>query len=190
MADPSYHHGDLRRALIAAARRGIRRVGIDGVSMRDLAKEVGVSPNAPYRHVVDKGDLLAAVAAEGYRDLIESVIGDGHHPDLATLCRRHAAFAKREPVLLGLMVQADRFGLEAPADLAAARDEWLAALVRVIEAAGGARDPLESLRLAAAIWAVLLGLAQLEGAGALALFDDWMVPRGEELVAALLRPAR
>lgn len=188
MADTPYHHGDLARALTSAARRAIRRVGIEGLSLRDLARELGVSPNAPYRHFADKGALLAAVAATGYRDLVEAVSGDGHRPEVRTLCRRHAAFAKREPILLGLMVQSGRFGVGVSAELAAARDEWLATLVGIIDGEGLGQDPVEGLRQAAAVWAMLLGLAQLENAGALALLDDWMLPRGEELAAILLRP--
>lgn len=66
-----YHHGDLRRALLQAAVRTIRSHGIDGLTLRAVGSTLGVSRTALYRHFTDKGALLAAVAAEGFRMLRE-----------------------------------------------------------------------------------------------------------------------
>jgi AcrR family transcriptional regulator len=63
-AKRSYHHGNLRHALLAAALKEIARAGPDAFSLREVARRAGVSPNAVYRHFTDKDDLLAAVAAE------------------------------------------------------------------------------------------------------------------------------
>jgi AcrR family transcriptional regulator len=60
----AYHHGNLRPALIKAALRAIAEEGPNGFTLRDVARRVGVSPPAVYRHFRDKEDLLAAVAAE------------------------------------------------------------------------------------------------------------------------------
>lgn len=60
----SYHHGNLRAALIQATLRAIAEDGPDGFTLRDVARRAGVSPAAPYRHFQDKDELLAAVAAE------------------------------------------------------------------------------------------------------------------------------
>jgi len=62
----SYHHGDLRAALLAAARDMIAEAGIEGLSLRKLAERAGVSRTAPYHHFQDKNDLLCAIAAEGF----------------------------------------------------------------------------------------------------------------------------
>jgi AcrR family transcriptional regulator len=59
-----YHHGDLRNALIVAALDLIAKHGVEGFTLRDCAKQAGVSVAAPYRHFQDKDDLLAAVAAD------------------------------------------------------------------------------------------------------------------------------
>lgn len=67
--DNSYHHGNLRAALLEIASRHLEDVGPDKLSLRALAREAGVSQTAPYRHFEDKGALLAALAAKGYRDL-------------------------------------------------------------------------------------------------------------------------
>src|SRR5512133_1667509 len=66
----SYHHGDLRRALIDAALALVRERGADGFTLREAARRVGVSQTAPYRHFETKEALLAAVAEEGYATLL------------------------------------------------------------------------------------------------------------------------
>jgi AcrR family transcriptional regulator len=60
----AYHHGDLRRALVAASLDVIAEVGPEGFTLRDIARRLGVAPSAPYRHFPDKESLLAAVAAD------------------------------------------------------------------------------------------------------------------------------
>lgn len=67
-----YHHGDLRRALLAAAGELLEECGAAGLSLREAARRSGVSRTAPYRHFPDKESLLAALAAEGFRGLSES----------------------------------------------------------------------------------------------------------------------
>mgnify|MGYP002622545310 CR=1 FL=1 len=64
-----YHHGDLRRALLDAAEALLARHGPAGVSLREAARAVGVSHNAPYRHFPDRAALLAALATEGFARL-------------------------------------------------------------------------------------------------------------------------
>mgnify|MGYP001807323886 CR=1 FL=1 len=66
MATRSYHHGDLRTALIEAALASIERTGGDELSLREIARSVGVSAAAVYRHFPDKDALMAAVAQVGY----------------------------------------------------------------------------------------------------------------------------
>ncbi|MFE2285246.1 TetR/AcrR family transcriptional regulator [Streptomyces sp. NPDC059443] len=62
----SYHHGDLRRALLTAAVEAIEESGAAAVSLRDLARRAGVSHAAPAHHFGDKAGLLTAVAVEGF----------------------------------------------------------------------------------------------------------------------------
>ena len=64
-----YHHGDLSRALIDAARRILENEGPAALSLRAVAREAGVSPAAPYHHFKDKSELLEAVAHEGWMAL-------------------------------------------------------------------------------------------------------------------------
>ena len=64
-----YHHGDLRRALVDEALVLLAESGDGGFSLRELARRVGVTANASYRHFASKDALMLAVAAEGFRRL-------------------------------------------------------------------------------------------------------------------------
>ncbi len=64
---PSYHHGDLRRALLDASLALITEEGFGALSLREVARRAGVTHAAPYRHFADKEALLGAVAEEGFR---------------------------------------------------------------------------------------------------------------------------
>lgn len=69
----SYHHGDLRAALLDTTAKMIVEQGIHKVSMRSLSNMIGVSRTAPYRHFDDKEALLCAVAEHGFRRLGEKM---------------------------------------------------------------------------------------------------------------------
>jgi AcrR family transcriptional regulator len=65
----AYHHGDLRRALLAASLALVEEQGIGALSLREVARKAGVSHNAPYYHFKDRGSLLAALAEDGFAQL-------------------------------------------------------------------------------------------------------------------------
>jgi AcrR family transcriptional regulator len=65
----SYHHGNLKKALLEAGVVLIRQVGPQGFTIREVARRAGVSHNAPYRHFRDKDELLEAIAVEGFERL-------------------------------------------------------------------------------------------------------------------------
>ena len=64
-----YHHGELRAALIEAALMTLENGGMRALSLRSLARSVGVSPMAPYHHFADRTDLMVAIAVEGFKRL-------------------------------------------------------------------------------------------------------------------------
>jgi AcrR family transcriptional regulator len=68
-----YHHGNLKAALLKAAFQVIGKIGVDGFTLREVARKAGVSHNAPYRHFKSKEDLVAALAAESLRQLTDAV---------------------------------------------------------------------------------------------------------------------
>jgi AcrR family transcriptional regulator len=67
-----YHHGDLRRALLDVAQAVLTSEGVGALSLRDLARRVGVSPTAPYHHFPSKADLVTALAKDAFRALDEA----------------------------------------------------------------------------------------------------------------------
>jgi AcrR family transcriptional regulator len=69
----SYHHGNLRPALVEAAAELARVSGPDGVVLREVARQTGVSHNAAYRHFADRDELLAEVAAVGMAHLEDAM---------------------------------------------------------------------------------------------------------------------
>ncbi len=69
----TYHHGDLKRALTAAALQLVQEKGPKGFTLREVARRAGVSAAAPYRHFADKAQLLAAVATQGFVQLHETL---------------------------------------------------------------------------------------------------------------------
>src|SRR6202140_5811697 len=75
MSRPTYHHGDLRAAILDEAARLVAQRGADGVSLRELAREAGVSHAAPAHHFTDRRGLFTALAAQGWRMLADALAG-------------------------------------------------------------------------------------------------------------------
>lgn len=75
----SYHHGNLPDALIREALALIDEKGVEGFSMREAARNVGVDPAAAYRHFADKSALLAAVARQGFSRLAREMEHSQQH---------------------------------------------------------------------------------------------------------------
>jgi AcrR family transcriptional regulator len=110
----TYHHGDLRAALLAAAAAEIERIGYESLSLRELAVSLGVSRAAPYRHFADRRALLAALAAGGFDELAAiyrkaAVTGKTPQLRLAASGRAYLAFAEQRPQLFRLMFASDLF---------------------------------------------------------------------------------
>lgn len=105
LARSTYHHGDLRDALIAAGLELARAGGPDAVVVREVTRQVGVSPTAAYRHFADRQELLDAVssAAQGLAaDRMERELrGAGPDPrsHLRAVGAGYLAFAREEPGL-------------------------------------------------------------------------------------------
>ena len=108
-APRNYHHGNLRAELLDQAIAQLRTGGADELSLRALARAVGVSQTAPYRHFADKGELLAAMATRGYRDLLRALHAAGDQtPDCPTqqligFAHAYVEYAASAPQLFKLM---------------------------------------------------------------------------------------
>ena len=87
-ARSTYHHGNLRSALIDAALDLTRTAGSRGLVLRDVTRAVGVSPNAAYRHFADRESLRAAVATRIQDEMVERMLA--LQPPARPACRRPA----------------------------------------------------------------------------------------------------
>ncbi|WP_275003243.1 TetR/AcrR family transcriptional regulator [Promicromonospora iranensis] len=141
-----YHHGDLRTALLEAAERSVRAHGAAQLSLRDLARAVGVSHAAPRRHFADRQELLDALAEEGFALLGENIrraLVDADE-DFAARTRGTASafahFAVENPALLELMNSTKHQGAPSVARAAEAAFEPIFELIRE----GQAQDILEA----------------------------------------------
>jgi len=104
-----YHHGNLRAALLDEAERTLREQGIDQLSLRDLARQAGVSHAAPRRHFADRQALLEALAETGYQRLDDELhtaiatAGDDYDTRLRAAATAYVHFATQDAALLELM---------------------------------------------------------------------------------------
>jgi AcrR family transcriptional regulator len=167
----TYHHGNLGPALIAAARELLNEDGPGAVSLREAARRVGVSATATYRHFNDKDHLLAAVAAEGYRDFAQK-LREADYSALSGMGNAYIEFALEHPGLFRLMFGPLLRDRERYPDLGAAADDAFAALLEGARRFVGERvEDAESVAYAA--WSFAHGLARL-------VLDD-VIPRERAL---------
>jgi AcrR family transcriptional regulator len=158
-----------RDRLVDTARAYLDAEGVDGIGLREIARRAGVSHGAPLRHFPTLGALLAAVAAEGFRDLYASVDVAVRAADSADPLRRLKAaahgyvdFARTNPGVFALMFRRDLCDVGDPDYLTAGGMAFgqLVALVADAQAAGFHPDA-PATELAGVVWAMVHGLASL-----------------------------
>jgi AcrR family transcriptional regulator len=169
-SETSYHHGNLRRALIKEALAMIAENGSASLSLRELARRVGVTPTAPYRHFVDREALLATVAEEGYRLMKEKLDAGAEESDAIEALNKVGAayleFARTNPshyrVMFGPFTARNKQEEKYP-ELKEIAGEVFKTLVDVIERgqAQGTVRPGSSAELAESSWAMVHGLSSL-----------------------------
>ena len=167
MKRETYHHGDLRRALIEAATELLKSVDPTTLSLRQVSEKTGVSHAAAYRHFRDKAGLWAAVSELGFKRLTERLrlarvfAGTSHRDQFAAMCDEYVRFAIDEGSVYRMMFgphfqeQLARAGFEE-----AARFAFYELHSTVIGAQGaGTMREGSSFLLSQTIWALLHGLA-------------------------------
>ena len=169
----TYHHGNLGPALIAAARELLDADGPGAVSLREAARRVGVSATATYRHFHDKDHLLAAVAAEGYRDFAAKLRAvDVGADGFARMGTAYIEFALAHPGLFRMMFGPLLRERERFPELGAAADAAFAVLMDgARKYVGAQKEDVESVAYAA--WSFAHGLSRL-------VLDD-VIPRERAL---------
>ena len=186
----SYHHGNLKEALVRAALELIAEKGPGGFTFADAARWAGVSPAAPYRHYRDRDALLADVAKRGFAEFEAALVNawDDGKPSLMAafdrLGKAYLAFARAEPAYYSAMFEA---GVPVDVD-----PELREASNRAFNVLRGAAERLvatmpskarpPALMVALHIWSMTHGVASLFGRGDAARRTLPMPP--EELLEA------
>jgi AcrR family transcriptional regulator len=167
-----YHHGNLRQALLQAAEIALEARGVNGISLRELSREVGVSHTSPRRHFADKQALLDALAQSGFQRF-EAVLAEAAKKRarnfaarLTNLAQDSVEFALKHPALWVLMLEA-KHRPGAPRELLEASDAAFSngpALIKQGQAAGEI-VPGDPARLSLTLSAALQGLISISTEG-------------------------
>ena len=171
-----YHHGDLRAALIETGMRLIEFSDADQLSLRQVARAVGVSAASVYRHFPDKAALLAALAQEGLDRLgaaqRKAAAAAGYGPDgFNASGRTYVRFALKHPALFRMIMahtpRVDHFAADAESVSSPMR--WLRSSVAALAPEGATAAQQRSVALSA--WSRVHGLAMLMLDGQIAVDD-------------------
>jgi AcrR family transcriptional regulator len=192
MAERPYHHGNLRMALLEQAERTLRERGAADLSLRGLAREVGVSHGAPRRHFADRQALLDALAEAGFARLGADLrraaerAGADFEARLRASATAYVRFATRDAALLELMFAGKHSS--GPIDVAAERA--FAVMLALIEQGqeAGAIETGPPERVGLVLFATLQGIAALVAVGIVSaeLLDDLVA----DAIANFLRGSR
>ena len=169
----SYHHGNLKEALVRAALELIAEKGPAGFTFAEAARWAGVSPAAPYRHFRDRDELMSDVARRGF-DLFEAALrrawGEGR-PDPSTafdrLGKAYLEFARKEPAYYSAMFEAG-IPLDSNPEYRESGDRAFNVLRTATEALIATMPPRQRppvMMMALHVWALSHGIASLFGRG-------------------------
>jgi AcrR family transcriptional regulator len=167
MAERPYHHGNLRTALLDEAERTVRERGVQELSLRELAREIGVSHGAPRRHFPDRQALLDALAEAGFERLgvelreAHEGAGEDFQSRLQATAAAYVRFATRDAALLELMFAGKHS--EHSDTLRPAAENAFSTMFELIEQgqAEGVLKPGEPERVGLVLFATIQGIAAL-----------------------------
>jgi AcrR family transcriptional regulator len=168
-----YHHGNLRESLLQAAVYTIAKLGPAAFTLREVARRAGVSHNAPYRHFRDKDAILAAVGAQGFRELTAAMTQaaarkSGALDRLKESGLAYVAFAMRKPEHFTVMFDAPVCDSKDPEYMEASQQAFQTLVQFIVkcqeDGALPADRPQERTLYA---WSLVHGIAKLAVAGRL-----------------------
>jgi AcrR family transcriptional regulator len=167
----AYHHGNLRSTLLERAWDDVDTAGADALSLRQLARDIGVSHGASARHFRDKQALLDALAIEGFRRLNTALVdAAGTTGPYAERFRAagdaYVAFAVAHPAILGVMYSAKHHP-DASAELVELSHLGMGALVELVQQGQASGE----IRAASAEQQALVAFAAVHGVATLATDD-------------------
>ncbi|CDG39276.1 MULTISPECIES: TetR/AcrR family transcriptional regulator [Asaia] len=169
----SYHHGDLAKALMRAARVVIQRDGIEALTLRAVTREVGVSATAAVPHFGNLTGLRSALAAEGYEALAHALtraISGAPRVSAHAVGMAYIGFALENPDLFRLMFRRSLLDYALP-DLAQASSRAFAALRGIAGREESYPDSTDAMPRMAGLWARVHGLSLLAIDG---MFDPFL----------------
>jgi AcrR family transcriptional regulator len=188
-----HFEGDLRRALIDAAAATLDDVGVDGVSLREVARRSGVSHAAPAHHFGDKAGLLTAVAVEGFELFVAhlarvlAAVTDEPVDRLLALGRAYAEFAESHPGHFEVMFRPSPRASTTRPTLAASNAAFESSADRSSTISSSAGGPTPTRGLAVAAWALAHGISVLRTQGSLAKhYPDASLDGVAAIVATLI----
>jgi len=179
----SYHHGDLKNALIQAGIEIVSSKGASALSLRKVARKVGVSHAAPYAHFADKQALVAAILTEGYKKLYDKVYAavELHQgrplQQLIEASWSYIEFALKDPnhfkITLSGVVEKEKDYPDL-VEITVKNFKLVVSIVEVCQKAGILRAGPSDL-MAVAVWSQVHGfvLLVLEGQISHALLESW-----------------
>lgn len=158
MGRDSYHHGDLRATILAEAATLVAERGADGLSLRELAREAGVSHAAPAHHFTDRRGLFTALATEGFGMLADAL--SSARPDFLDAALAYVRFAVDHPGHYEVMFDKSLYDASDPELVAAetAAGAELAAGVATLDDPRAKADPQAA---ALAAWSLVHGFSLL-----------------------------
>ena len=182
----AYHHGNLKQALLERAAAVLAERGVEGLSLRALARDLGVSHAAPRRHFPDRAALIAELAKEGFRRAAEGMRAgaEAAGPDPVAryrgMGRAYARFAREQPAFFRALNHPElRAGMDD--ELRALQAAWFGTVregARAAQAAGWhPEEDAEAL--------VAFSVAGAMGAASLFADEQWLEVLGVEDVEAL-----
>jgi AcrR family transcriptional regulator len=191
----TYHHGDLRQELLRVAEEIILERGVDGFTLREAARRLGVSPAAPAHHFGDARGLLTEVAAEGFRELAQELTAADKSGGSDLTARLHAQgaayvrFALKRPARFQLMFRHDKHDTANPEFKDVARQAY-GVLENAIRAATrtAADESLtpDGYALLLAHWSIVHGFAHLVLGGEISAMKAGSDVTDEALLDSLL----
>ncbi len=171
----NYHHGDLKNSLVEAGLELLRHQDASGISLRAVAKEIGVSHTAPYRHFKSKHSLLAAISQRGFEILTENTRQavdkepNDARQQLMLSGQAYVDMAVEHPKLLHLMFGGALSLRDCSTEYCQIAQNSFLSLTHILEngVSTGVFKDKSSTEMSVVVWSLLHGLAMLISAGQL-----------------------
>ena len=183
-AKESYHHGDLRQTIIEEALTWIEKENIVSLSLRKIARQIGVSHNAPYRHFPDKESLVVTIAQIGFAKLHQTLqqaftdSPDDWQKKLETIGVAYVEYAVNNQTYYRVMFSDGYADCQKHPQLKQASKKAFDVLLNTIEAGQEARvfNSEDSMQLARVCWSLVHGVSML------AIDNQLMIPDSDAVL--------